>query len=43
MDRADAKETSGDVDRIEQHVEDLGRARERLEAKRDRLLGRLSS
>jgi hypothetical protein len=43
MDRADAKETSGDVARMEQHVEDLGRARERLEAKRDRLLGRLSS
>ncbi len=42
MDRADAKETSGDVDRMEQHVEDLRRARERLEAKRDHLLGRLS-
>jgi hypothetical protein len=43
MDRADAKETSGDVARIEQHIEDVGRARERLEAKRDRLLGRIGS
>ena len=42
MDRADAKETSGDVDRMEQHIVDLRRARERLEEKRDRLLDKLS-
>ena len=42
MDRADAKETSGDVDRMEQHIVDLRRARERIEEKRDRLLDKLS-
>jgi hypothetical protein len=42
MDRADAKETSGDVDRMEQHIVDLRRARERMEDKRDRLLDKLS-
>ena len=42
MDRADAKETSGDVKRMEQHIEDLQREREKLERKRDRLVKRLS-
>ncbi|MEA3511762.1 MAG: hypothetical protein U9R51_10035 [Actinomycetota bacterium] len=40
MDRADAKETSGDVARMERHIEDLRAAREKLEHKRDRLLRR---
>jgi hypothetical protein len=43
MDRADAKETSGDVDRMAQHIENLERDRKRLERKRDRLLRKLSS
>ena len=43
MDRADAKETSGDVDRMKQHIDDLKRDREKLERKRDRLIRRLSS
>ena len=43
MDRADAKETSGDVARIESHVESLKHDREKLELKRDRLLDKLSS
>ncbi len=43
MDRADAKETSGDVERMGKHVEDLRRAREKLMVKRDRLVRRLSS
>ncbi|MEA2024780.1 MAG: hypothetical protein U9N79_10910 [Actinomycetota bacterium] len=41
MDRADAKETSGDVERMKQHVEDLRREREKLERKRDRLLKKI--
>ncbi|MFV9673634.1 MAG: hypothetical protein ACNYZH_10445 [Acidimicrobiia bacterium] len=43
MDRADAKETSGDVARMEQHIEDLRDAREKLEHKRDRLLNKMNS
>ncbi len=41
MDRADAKETSGDVERMQQHVEDLRSEREKLESKRDRLLKKI--
>jgi hypothetical protein len=40
LDRADARETSGDVERMRRHVDQLARKRSRLEAKRDRLLGR---
>ena len=43
MDRADANETSGDVARMENHVANLKRGREKLERKRDRLLGKLKS
>ena len=42
MDRADAKETSGDVARMEKHIDDLCGTRERLEQKRDRLLKSLN-
>jgi hypothetical protein len=38
MDRADVKETSGDVERMERHVAELRTTREGLETKRDRLL-----
>jgi len=41
MDRADARETSGDVARMEVHIVNLRRERERLERKRDRLIERL--
>jgi len=41
IDRADANETAGDVERIRRHVEQLARKRKRLEARRDRMLGRL--
>jgi len=41
MDRVDAKETSGDVARMERHITELRRTRASLEAKRDRLLRRL--
>ena len=41
MDRADANETSGDVARMESHIVDLRRARDRVETKRDRLTMRL--
>ena len=41
IDRADAQETAGDVARMENNLADLRRTRERVEAKRDRLLGRL--
>ena len=41
MDRADAKETSGDVERMERHIEELRTIRKGLESKRDRLLRRL--
>jgi len=41
MDRADARETSGDVARMEGHIDHLHDARQRLERKRDRLLRKL--
>jgi len=41
IDRADLRDTSGDVARFERHLAELRARRERLEARRDRLLGRL--
>lgn len=41
MDRADARETAGDVERMRRHVASLHETRLRLEAQRDRLLERL--
>ena len=41
IDREDARDTGADVARFERLVADLQRRRERLEAKRERLLGRL--
>ncbi len=41
LDRADARETAGDVARFERHIEKLRRSRLRLEAKREQLLRRL--
>ena len=41
LDRADARETSADVARFEEHIENLRAQRAQLEAKRDRLLDRL--
>ncbi|MEN8112926.1 MAG: hypothetical protein ABFS21_00950 [Actinomycetota bacterium] len=43
IDRADAKETAGDVRRMQQHVKDLEQKREKLERKRDRLIGKWRS
>ena len=42
LDKADARETAGDVARIEAHLADLEGAIAAAEAKRDRLLERLS-
>jgi len=41
IDRADARETSGDVARFERHLDRLRRSREKLEAERDRLVRKL--
>ncbi|MEN8233562.1 MAG: hypothetical protein ABFR89_01390 [Actinomycetota bacterium] len=41
IDRADAKETAADVRRMEEHADDLRRKRQKLEAKRDRLVSKL--
>jgi hypothetical protein len=41
LDRADARETSADVARFEEHIQNLRNARAQLEAKRARLLDRL--
>lgn len=41
LDREDARDTAGDVARFEKVVAGLRRRRERLQAKRDRLLARL--
>lgn len=41
IDRADARETAGDVDRFERHLSNLRIQRERLETKRKRLLTKL--
>ena len=41
LDRADARETSADVARFEEHIESLRDERAQLEAKRARLLDRL--
>ncbi len=43
IDRADARETASDVDRFERHLGKLRTQRERLEAKRQRLLHRLGN
>ncbi len=43
IDRADARETASDVDRFERHLGKLRAQRERLEAKRQRLLDRLGN
>jgi hypothetical protein len=42
FDVADARETAGDVTRMERHVGQLQAARAGLEAKRDRMLRRLA-
>ena len=42
VDRADARETAGDVARFERHVSQLRRRRGVLERRRERLLRRLS-
>lgn len=41
LDRADARETSGDVARFERHIAKLRGSREKLETKRDRLMRKL--
>ncbi|MDJ0924951.1 MAG: hypothetical protein QNJ77_10340 [Acidimicrobiia bacterium] len=41
IDRADARETAGDVERFERHVHQLQQRRSRLETKREKLLRRL--
>lgn len=41
IDRADARDTAGDVRRFEIHIADLRRKRAMLEAKRDRLVDKL--
>ena len=43
LDAADARETAGDVVRMERHVAELRSARERLERKRDAMLAKLST
>lgn len=42
LDAQDARETTGDVARMERHVQALRAARERLERKRDHMLETLS-
>lgn len=42
LDAAEARETAGDVARMQRHVADLRAARERLEHKRDQMLADLS-
>jgi hypothetical protein len=42
LDRADARETAGDVARMRVHIADLADDRERLERKRDHLLEKLA-
>jgi len=42
LDAAEARETAGDVARMQRHVADLRAARERLEHKRDHMLEDLS-
>ena len=41
IDRADARETAGDVARFRRHLEDLQKTRDKLLAKQSRLLERL--
>ncbi len=43
QDAQDARETAGDVARMQRHVADLRAAREHLELKRDRLLEKLNA
>lgn len=42
IDRADARETAGDVSRFERHLAQLRSKRKKLETKRTRLLGRIN-
>ena len=41
LDRADARESGGDVARFERHIDRLRRRRSKLEQQRDRLIGKL--
>jgi hypothetical protein len=41
FDRADARDTAGDVARFERHIAKLEQAQFKLEAKRDKLLAKL--
>jgi hypothetical protein len=43
LDAADARETAGDVARMERHIAGLRSARERLERKREKMLAKLST
>ncbi len=43
LDAADARETAGDVARMERHIGELRSARERLERNRDQMLAKLRS
>ncbi len=43
LEAADARETAGDVVRMERHVAELRSARERLEQKRDQMLAKLGN
>jgi hypothetical protein len=42
IDRADARETSGDVARFRRHLDDLRLRREKLEAQREKLVRKLA-
>jgi hypothetical protein len=42
LDRSDARETAGDVARMQDHIESLEISRRRLETKRQKLLAKLS-
>ncbi|MGB9358888.1 MAG: hypothetical protein WCC01_10050 [Acidimicrobiia bacterium] len=43
LDAADARETAGDVARMERHVAELRSARQRLERRRDQMLAKLGN
>ncbi len=43
IDRADARETAGDVARFERHIASLRAKQEKLETKRSKLLGKLGN
>ena len=42
IDRADARETAGDVSRMQRHIAGLRKDRERLDKRRSRLMNRLA-